>query len=139
MQQDLLAVMLSWAVTLTGYPSPPHVPSVELVPHQYLVDRACSGQACKVLGWFPPGQTIYLDQRLAPLDGTYSSAVLLHELVHYLQQESRRYPSPYSCDDTIEMEHEAYGVQREYFLRYGVYQPVGLSMHAVGCTAASRE
>lgn len=139
MQQELLSVMLSWAVTLSGYPAPQQVPQVELVPHQYLVDQACSGHPCKVMGWFPPGQTIYLDDRLAPLDGTYSSAVLLHELVHYLQQESHRYSSPYSCDDTIEMEHEAYAAQREFFLRYGVYQPVGLSMHAVGCTTAHRD
>jgi len=110
-----------------------------LVSHQYLIDQACNGRACKVMGWFPPGRTIYLDERLEPLDGTYASAVLLHELVHYLQQESHKFASPYSCGDTIEMEHEAYGVQREYFLRYGVYQPVGASMHAVGCTAAAQQ
>lgn len=31
------------------------------------------------------------------------------------------------------MEREAYGVQREFLLRYGVYQPVGMSMHHAGC------
>ena len=31
----------------------------------------------------------------------------------------------------------AYGVQREYLLRYGVYQPVGVSMHNVGCQEAA--
>ena len=136
---ELLAIMLSWAMTLTGYPMPDRLPVVQMVPHKELVSAACNGRECRVLGWFPPGQTIYLDDRLAPAESTYASAVLLHEIVHYLQQESRRYPTPYSCADALAMEHEAYGAQREFFLRYGIYQPVGISMHNVGCIPAHND
>jgi hypothetical protein len=38
-----------------------------------------------------------------------------------------------NCELTIELEREAYAVQQAYFVRYGVYRPVGVSMHAVGC------
>ena len=130
---DIYAVMLSWAVTLTGYPMPEVQPEVRLVSHQELVERACGGVECKVLGWFPPGQVIYLDERLDPQDSLYASSVLVHEMVHYLQQTSGRYPREHDCETAIEREREAYAIQREFLTRYDVYQPVGAGMHLVGC------
>jgi hypothetical protein len=37
------------------------------------------------------------------------------------------------------MEREAYGVQQAYLVRYGVYRPIGISMHNVGCTLAAKQ
>ena len=54
---ELYAIFLSWAVMLTGYPMPDRMPAVELVPRSYLQQAACKGHQCKVMGWFPPGQT----------------------------------------------------------------------------------
>lgn len=136
---DLYAAIMSWAVTLSGYVTPADMPDVTMVPHATLVEKACAGRECKVLGWFPPGRVIYLDDRLKPGDDLYASSVLLHEMVHYLQQESRKYGTPYSCDSLITMEREAYAVQREYFVRYGVYRPIGSSMHSVGCALAANQ
>ena len=131
--EELLAVMMSWAVTLSGYGVPATLPTVSAVSHVQMLDAACAGRECKVLGWFPPGATIYLDERLDVRNDLYASSILVHEMVHYLQQESGKYPKPYTCNDSIRMEHEAYGVQREYILRYGDYMPVGISMHSAGC------
>jgi hypothetical protein len=131
--EELYAVLLSWAVTLTGYPMPHHKPAVEMVPHSYLRQAACRGRPCKVIGWFPPGETIYLDERLDPEHDLFASSVLVHEMVHYLQHHSGKYGAPYSCEDSLAMEREAYQAQRDFLLRYGVYQPVGISMHHVGC------
>ena len=135
---ELLATMLSWAITLSGYPAPAQPPTLAMVSHAYLEQAACEGRRCKVLGWFPPGHTVYLDDRLNPQDSLYASGVLVHELVHYLQQESGRFGKPYSCEAAVEMEREAYAAQREFFVRYGVYQPIGASMHAVGCARAAQ-
>jgi hypothetical protein len=33
------------------------------VPHSVLVAKACHCKECKVIGWFPPGNRIYLDER----------------------------------------------------------------------------
>jgi hypothetical protein len=138
---ELLAALMSWAVTLSGYPAPTHMPEVVMVSHQDLMHAACSDQECKVLGWFPPGEKIFLDKRLEPLDGTYSSAVVIHEMVHYLQQNSGRFSHARDradCADLMEMEHQAYQVQRDFFLQYGVYQPVGVALHATAdCTPAA--
>ncbi|MGH8728413.1 MAG: hypothetical protein ACREV9_09700 [Burkholderiales bacterium] len=135
---ELYAILMSWAITLSGYSVPANQPEIVMAPHSYLVDAACAGRECKVLGWFPPGETIYLDNRLDPMESVYASSILVHELVHFLQQQSGRFEAKYSCETALAMEREAYGVQREFLLRYGVYQPVGASMHAVGCEPVAR-
>ena len=129
---EILGIMMSWAVTLSGYPAPAHMPAVEMVPHAYMVDHACRGRECHVQGWFPGGQTIYIDDKLDPAKGLYDSSVLLHEMVHYLQQESSRSAGT-TCKSNVESERQAYGAQREYLMRYGEYMPVGSSMHNVMC------
>lgn len=134
---ELYAVLLSWAVTLSGYPMPEQKAEIARVSHAYLVERACAGRECKVMGWFPPGQTIYLDERLNPKDNLFAASILVHEMVHHLQHEAGRLdPAKWSCENSIQLEREAYGIQREFLVRYGVYQPVGLSMHSVGCEVA---
>lgn len=134
---ELYAILLSWAITLSGYSAPANQPEIAMVPHSYLVSSACAGRECKVLGWFPPGETIYLDDRLDPMKSVYASSILVHEFVHLLQQESGRFEAKYSCETALAMEREAYAVQREFLLRYGVYQPVGMSMHSVGCESVA--
>lgn len=137
---EVYAVLLSWAVTLSGYPMPQQKAEIVRVPHAYLVERACGGRECKVMGWFPPGQTIYLDERLNPKDSLFAASVLVHEMVHHLQHEAGRLdPAKWSCENSIQLEREAYAIQREFLLRYGVYQPVGVSMHNAGCESAVPE
>ena len=131
--EGLYAVFLSWAVTLTGYSMPDHKPTVEMVPHSYLEQAACRGRPCKVIGWFPPGETIYLDERLDPEHDLFASSVVVHEMVHYLQHHSGKYRAHHSCEDVVSMEREAYQAQRDFLLRYGVYHPVGIVMHQPGC------
>lgn len=131
--QEIISIMMSWAVTLTGYPAPVTFPEVRMVPHSYLVEHACRGFKCHVQGWYPPGNTIYLDDKLDPQNGLYASSVLLHELVHFLQKESGRTSMHYDCQADVEAEREAYQAQREYLLRYGVYRPVGSNMHNISC------
>lgn len=89
--------------------------------------------------WFPPGQKIVIDDRLQPADSVYASSILEHEMVLYLQYRSGNYRQPYSCAAIIKLEREAYGVQREFLLRHGIYQPVGASMHSVGCEPPAAE
>jgi hypothetical protein len=137
---ELYAILLSWAVTLSGYPMPDQPAEVKTVSHAYLVEHACNGRECKVLGWFPPGRTIYVDNRLNPADSLLAASIIVHEMVHHLQHEAGRIdPAKWSCENAIALEREAYAIQREFLLRYGVYQPVGGSMHRVGCELTRRE
>ncbi len=79
---ELYAILMSWAITLSGYCAPASQPEIVMAPHSYLVDAACAGRECKVLGWFPPGETIYLDNRLDPARGEQTLSALRQEVTH---------------------------------------------------------
>lgn len=132
---ELYAVLLSWATTLSGYPTPNDAAKIVPVSHEVLVQRACGGKECKVLGWFPPGERIYLDERLAPGEDLLAASIVVHEMVHYLQYKSGAFDG-FSCAKSIDLEREAYAIQREFLLRYGVYRPVGVNAHRVDCVLA---
>lgn len=130
---EVYAVLLSWAVTLSGLPAAP-MPDVIPVDHQFFVEHACNGQECKVWGWFAGGHTVYIDQRFDVRTSLLASSVLVHEFTHYLQSEAvGGWVAPPTCDQAISMERHAYGVQQEFILRYGTYLPVGASMASVMC------
>ncbi|MCB1786202.1 MAG: hypothetical protein H6953_14185 [Chromatiaceae bacterium] len=139
---DVYTVLLSWAISLSGFAPPTEEPIVVPKPHDFFVEQACDGQECKVYGWYAGGRNLYIDERLDPEENLLASSIVVHEMVHYLQGTSRNGGVPYggaafsespNCDDAIEMERQAYNVQRQYLQRYGSIQPVGVSMMRVGC------
>ena len=132
---ELHATLLSWAVDLSGLPAPQQPPLVQHMPHAFFVESACHGHECKVLGWFPPGDTVYVDDRLNPRGNLLAASIVVHEMVHYLQYRAAAQGLEFSCAQSIALERQAYGAQREFITRYGVYRPVGASMHQVGCEA----
>src|SRR5205085_2163063 len=134
---DLYAALLSWAVTLSGYPAPSEPPVVVPKPHAFFVEQACNGQPCRVLGWYAGGRNLYVDEKLDPENDLFASSIVVHEMVHYLQGVARgadalqggaAFSTAPSCEQSVKWEHQAYAVQREYILRYGAYLPVGTSM-----------
>ena len=93
-------------------------------------------------GWYAGGRAVYLDERMNPQEDLLAASVVVHEMVHYLQGVARNHGLPAQgaaygerpvCTDLIDLEREAYAVQREFLTRYGVYQPVGVSMLLAGC------
>jgi len=143
---DLYTVLLSWAVTLSGYPAPAEPPVVIAKPHAFFVEQACNRQECKVLGWYAGGRNVYIDETLDPQNSLFASSIVVHEMVHYLQGVARGdaavggsafHVTP-SCEQSVHWEREAYGVQREYILRYGAYLPVGRSLVHVHCEPRTR-
>ena len=103
---ELLLVIHAYA----GYPVPAEPPRVEFVAHEELEARACEGP-CEVMGWFPPGRTIYLDDRLDPIGNVAARGILLHELTHYVQQEAGAFEDVPDCDRWLRKEKEAFDVQ----------------------------
>jgi hypothetical protein len=139
---DLYATLLSWAVTLSGYPAPAEPPLIVPEPHAFFVQQACHGQECKVLGWYAGGRNLYIDDTLDPENNLFASSVVVHEMVHYLQgvargddalQSGAAFTVAPSCEQVVHWEREAYAVQREYIMRYGAYMPIGVSMSHVQC------
>jgi len=67
-----------------------------------------------------------------------AASIIVHEFTHYLQAAKRGFAA-YRCEDSIELEREAYGVQNAYIVSYGSYLQVGISMHNAGCEGSASE
>jgi uncharacterized protein DUF6647 len=118
----LIPSLLAWIAAATGYAVPAALPEVRLVPHQVIRGAICAGQECAVGAMYRPGDdVIYLDERLAPAANDFDAAVLLHELVHWVQDRSGRVPDR-DCRTRVAAEREAYTLQaawlRERHKRY---------------------
>lgn len=115
----LVADLLLAAQTLSGYAPPPQPPDVAFVPQAVLQREACQGP-CAIYGWFPPGTTIYLDERLDLAEDMRARGILVHELVHYLQQESRAFAEETPCHAWLAREREAFDIQYRWLVEEGV-------------------
>ena len=113
----LIGVLLSWTAQLSGYAYPSTAPQLERVQREYLVEHACGGDAhCRVVAWYDDKNTIYLDDRVEDLEDPIVRSVIVHELVHYLQDLSGKFDA-LKCEDQLTREREAYSVQRTYLNR----------------------
>ena len=107
MSHMLIVVLLSWACHYSGYPIPDSLPEVQFKPHSWFVENACpTMKDCRVLAWYNDKGIVYLDESL-DIDSSYTSSVLVHEFVHYLQS-----PDMEPCA----REREAYSVQNQYII-----------------------
>lgn len=109
----LVAQLLSAVEVLTHYPMPNTQPSIMPVPHAWFEREVCQ-KSCRMLGWFPKGATIYLDSSLDPVNDLAARSILLHELVHFAQQESGAFAMLPDCLAWNEREREALTAQFEF-------------------------
>ncbi|MES9991309.1 MAG: hypothetical protein ABW098_05110 [Candidatus Thiodiazotropha sp.] len=130
---ELCAVLLSWVFTLSDYQRIDNeCPTMEMVSHSWLEERACYGRSCKVLGWYPgEGDVVYLDDRMDLENNIFHTSVALHELVHWLQ--GKRGAVLENCEQSIEAEREAYSIQSRFLVEYGTYYPVGRVLPMLQC------
>ena len=109
--EALVAVLLLWIHATAGYRVPDTPPHVEFVQPRLIADIMCDGQPkCPVLAMYLHGDTIFLDDRLEVYGNDYHTSVLLHELVHYVQQQSGRFKEG-DCDSWVKEEQEAFRIQ----------------------------
>jgi hypothetical protein len=115
--EKLIAVLMSWTASLSGYTYTDILPSIELKPHEFFVEHACQGNNnCRVGGWYNNAGIIYIDERLKDNNDAMTDSMIVHELVHYLQDINNKYSNG-DCHDHMLREREAYGVQRQYLNR----------------------
>lgn len=140
MQHELLMALLSWAVTLSGYPDPGVPPLVVRAPHSFFTDAVCGGrEPCPAFGWYNDAHMLFIDERLN-WDTSTTKGLIVHEMVHYLQHLNGK--AGFACARQLSREREAYAVQDEFLTRHGTYvpprkaQPAGMSCRARGPTIA---
>jgi len=111
----ILAILLSWASHLSGYPMPSVPPEVQFEQHAFFVENVCGGNECNVVGWYNDADVVYIDERYRSVEGGFATSLIVHEFTHYLQHRSGAFQS-LSCEDSVAREREAYDVQNRYFI-----------------------
>lgn len=128
MSPELIAYLLSWAVFYTGYEMPARPPIIVYVTHQYFVDSpTCKGidtyeNPCSVRAAYNDLYTgiIELDEQFKDSTGYYAKGIVVHEIVHYLQDVSGRWNNMLElegellCQERAFRQREAYMAQDQY-------------------------
>lgn len=118
---EIVAELLLFAQGFTGYAPAERPPEVVFVAQAELQRQACDNP-CEVFGWHPRGSHIvYLDDRMDPVSNLKARGVLLHELVHYLQQENHAFEADTECLNWAYKEQEAYRVQGAWLTRNNIF------------------
>jgi hypothetical protein len=123
---DLLPALLVAVDFLSKYPRPDELPPVHRVPHATIEQFAC-GKPCAALAVYRPGEGIYLDEALKPESNIFARSVLLHELVHYVQDVSHELVAIRPCERWYRREQEAYAIQKRFLALLGSQMRVGYS------------
>ena len=118
--QELVPLLFATMQRLTRYPLPEQYPTITYLNSAELNKLACDSK-CSVLGHYHGGLVIYLDDKLKPETNLFDRSVLLHEMVHYVQQLNL--PSSKSelsvqdqCVLWYTREREAYAIQEAFLI-----------------------
>lgn len=118
----LIFSLMTLASNHTGLPVPEREPIVKKVSQEQLwymlYNQEYDPESTHQLFGAHKNGIIYLTHKFNPKE-LRDTGILLHELVHYMQQRSEK---SYAC--TGNREHEAYEVQFDYYRAAGVKDPL---------------
>ncbi len=116
---QLVPELLTAIDQLSKYAIPQELPGVHRVPHEKIEQLTCGGGKCAALAAYRPGEGIYIDEALKPETDIFARSVLLHELVHYVQDVANELASAEACDRWYRREQEAYAIQKRFLMLVG--------------------
>src|SRR3954469_2826661 len=122
---EIIAVLGDYRVTN-------QLPPIFEVPQHMLEEKVCD-QPCSVSAAYVPREGIYLAANLNPVREPLDRAVLLHELVHYLQQGHPKFSHLSGCARERAKELEAYAIQNAYLASCGSSRRVTLYDGELDC------
>jgi hypothetical protein len=116
---QLVAQLLATIHSISGYPLPDAAPVVRLTTLSQMQAMVCRGP-CQVRGFYTRENGVVLNDTLDLAHDTTARSVLLHELVHYVQQLNGKFEKlPDRCDRWFAREYEAYEIQNAYLRTHG--------------------
>ena len=138
----ILDEVLAWTVKRSDYEAPETRPEIDFQPASFFIDQVCSPhEPCSAKGIYRDGQNkITLHEDYRDLTGIEARAMLVHELVHLLQDGSGQWTSD-GCQSWVAREREAYLLQRRYLIAKGGLPPHALRLQSISepaCGARAR-
>lgn len=129
---DLLTVLMAWASLISGYPYPEVLPQIVYADQAHFVEKLCDGvdtkkDPCDARAYYndEDDARIYLNTKHWEINKEwtpYQTGVIVHEMVHYLQDLSGKYDGYADWNDDKlcaarkERQIEAYTTQDIYLL-----------------------
>lgn len=111
-------------------------PRIVEVEPAILQQKACGGK-CKVIAWFGPDATIYIDKRMDPENNIMARSIVLHELVHHVQYKLTGHMAD-GCDQWLARERQAYDIQARWLFEYGVdARPLYMQARTLMCSTGN--
>ncbi len=104
---------------LAGYDATGRHPVIRMLPQHAIEAKVCDEPCNVAAAYLPREDEIWLAGNLDPVHDPIAAAALLHELVHYLQQDHPRFAELRPCERDREKEREAYAVQNAWLARIG--------------------
>ena len=85
---ELIVALLLWITSHTDYKNPIKHPAIEFIEQKELSKLACKTD-CEILAYTPlePKYKIFLSNKLDPLNDICHRGILMHEIIHVLQEE----------------------------------------------------
>ena len=130
---EILVHLMQWAVALTGYDFPSEMPIIAYAEHNHFVERLCEGvdtkrNPCDVRAYYDDERDAMIVLNMKYFEfggewGAFERSIILHEMVHYLQDMSgnwngyQDWEDSKLCRERQFRQKEAYEAQDEYMLR----------------------
>ncbi len=116
--------LLSEIEHLSRYWASKQLPPITMIS-QDEINRIVCKKPCAVRAAYMPERGVLLADSLDPVNEPLDRSILLHELVHFLQEINNRYSELTPCKRWFQREHEAYAVQNQYLYRINANRHVG--------------
>jgi len=86
---ELILALMLWITSNTNYIEPKQVPQVEFIEQEKLSEIACKNRSCEIMAYTPliPKYKIYLSNELKPMTDICHRAILMHEIIHVIQED----------------------------------------------------
>lgn len=131
-EAELMPALVSALDQLSKYHRPVALPEIIRVSHERIEELVCNAK-CGALAAYRPGEGIYLDERLKPETELFDRSILLHELVHYVQDMNDEHGDMRPCERWYQREQEAYAIQKIFLFMTGSPTRVGYSAAKSTC------
>lgn len=130
---SLLIELFAAIQLVSAYPMPDRLPAVHADPGPVMQQAIC-GRPCPVKAFYHAESGVHFDEKMDVYGNVFDRSILLHELVHYLQQTTGKYEviSGY-CRRKNAEELEAYMIQNRYLAQQGVSRRASAVRRAQMC------
>ena len=114
----LMLTLFAVISSIGGHQAPDHYPTVSQMPRIEIAMRIC-GSDCRVHAAYHSESGVMIDDTLDLQRDPFGQSVLVHELVHFLQDANGTFAAMAPCKRQYEREREAYWIQDQYLQRIG--------------------